>query len=121
MKHATRSFTSLLLAVCLTLTTLLCVCVMPDTRAAVLGDIDQNGALDSRDARLLLSHIVKSDPLPADKTALADCRADGVLDTNDVYEMLLFIMGIKTAPAVTTTTTRPSLDDDGYYDQIVKP
>lgn len=95
--------------------------------AQIVGDVNQNDALDSDDVRVMMKYMVGNRPLSAEERVIADCDGDGRVNTRDIRRVLSAITSdeplstLPTTTTTTTTTTRPSLDDEGYYDDVVKP
>lgn len=95
----------------------------------IVGDINRNAQIDSDDIRLILRHIVGTRGLDASRMPQADVNGDGKVNTIDVSIVMDWIVNgeTDTAPTLptttvpTTTTTAPNVDDDGYYDDVVKP
>ena len=104
------------------------LCVTTATaQPLMMGDIDQSGKVDSGDMRLVLRHIIGVQPLEVSAMKQADCNGDGKINTIDVHMMMEWSSSGETVPTLPTTpttaptTSNPSWDDDGYYDEIVKP
>ncbi len=111
------------------------VCVSALTPTSVIvGDLDRDARINSQDVRVMLVHIVGTRPLDALGMKQADINGDGKVNTIDAHALLKWIAydAASTAPTITvttttvttpstTTTTHPSIDDDGYYDDVVKP
>ncbi len=97
--------------------------------ARLLGDLDRNDRLDSADIRLFLRYTVGERSLTASDRTIADCDGNGRIDTRDARYVLQVITEGQTpstvttlAPTTTTTIpTKPPLDSDGYYDDLIKP
>lgn len=100
---------------------LLCaVRLLPHTTADVGGDIDGDGSLTTADARAILQYIVGTVVLDEHQLTVADYNVDGIITTADARDVLITVITPTTTTTV-TTTTRPSLDNEGYYDQVFKP
>lgn len=122
-----------LCAMCVLLSLMLTV--FPNAAVLTVGDLDRDGAASTDDARTVLRFVVGSCSLTRQQYLIADCNGDGRADTTDACIILRAATGGETLPAAsfattsvstsvtvaTTTTAAPSLDDDGYYDDIVKP
>ena len=64
---------------------------------AVTGDVNQDGKIDTTDARLVLQSIVGKADLSGDQVTLADVNGDNKVDTVDARLILQYIVGkIKT-------------------------
>ena len=111
-------------------TAVLCITAfsIPWVSAAMYGDLDRNGELTSGDVRIMMRYMV-GEPLSAQQYAQADLDGNKRVNTADAklvlsaiaYGQSLADLPTTTTTVVTTTTTLPSLDDEGYYDEIVKP
>lgn len=104
------------------------------SESLIMGDLNRNGCIDSKDARLMLFQIIDNRSFDELHAKQADLSGDGKVNTMDVHLVLKWMAdGVgATAPTITTTTTatttvatttttKPSIDDDGYYDDVVKP
>jgi len=59
----------------------------------VLGDVNEDGRIDTSDALLVLQHIVKNVTLTGNKFSAADVAATkGVIDTSDALRILQYIV-----------------------------
>ena len=111
------------------LAVLLSVFTLTSSASQLLGDVDQNGKLNSADVRVMLHYMFGSRSFTAQERQIADCDGNGRIDTRDARYVLVVVtqgqtpstLPTTTTTVVTTTTTKPSLDDEGYYDDIVKP
>ena len=71
-----------------------------------VGDINQNGSLDTGDAVAIQRIIVGLDPKPAD-ICLYDVNGDGVVDLQDATAILRIIVNLDKAPTKTCTVKTP--------------
>lgn len=60
----------------------------------VLGDVDGNGTIDSRDAILVLRSIIQLEELNTDQLASADVTGDGTIDSRDAILILQRIINL---------------------------
>lgn len=108
--------------------------VFPKAAVLTVGDLDRDGAVSTDDARTILQFVVGEYTLTRQQYLIADCNGDGRTDTTDACIILraaaqgdtlpavsFATTAVSTSVTVTTTTAAPSLDDDGFYDDIVKP
>lgn len=58
-----------------------------------LGDINKDGKVDTKDARLALLAYVGKEKLTTEQTALADVNKDTKVDTKDARQILLYYVG----------------------------
>ncbi|MCI8396551.1 MAG: hypothetical protein HFJ52_02445 [Clostridia bacterium] len=63
------------------------------TGGTTLGDIDENGKIDTKDARLALLAYVGKQNLTLEQKILADVNKDGKVDTKDARQILLYYVG----------------------------
>ena len=116
-------------AIVTVLAVLLSALALTSSASQIRGDIDKNGKLNSVDIRLMLRYIVGNRSMTAEERTIADCDGNNRIDTQDARYVLNVItldltpstLPTDTTTVVTTTTTRVPIDDDGYYDDIVKP
>lgn len=59
----------------------------------VTGDVDQNGAIDTNDAGLVVSYYYGDLELTSEQQALADVNGDGVIDTDDAGLIVSYYHG----------------------------
>ena len=109
----------------LTLLGTMCAAAL-NTGAPIKGDLNNNGKPDSADVRILLLHVVGDQPLDAARMKQADCNGDGRVNTLDARKIIVWAPTetsetMATTTTTTTTATRPSLDNEGYSDDVVKP
>ena len=62
---------------------------------ALRGDVDQNGRVNTSDARLILRHAVSLDSLPEEMVTFADVDSDGSLKTADARLALRMAVGLE--------------------------
>lgn len=118
-----------LMAVIAVLAVLLSVTVLTVSASRIRGDVDRSGALSSSDVRTMMRYMLGNRSLSAEEWELADCDGNGRVDTLDaryVYATILSgetpaTLPTTTTTVATTTTTKSPFDDDGYYDEVVKP
>ncbi len=103
--------------------------VSASSSSLIIGDLDRNGTVNSVDVRAMLRYMVGHGSLTAEQRLQADVDGNNRIDTADARAVLAMIVWDKkpvtisttTTTIVTTTTTAPSLDGDGYYDDVIKP
>ncbi len=100
------------------LVVLIAVCVMFSAwgvsaeTAAVLGDIDGSGAVDSNDLTILARFVARIDvPTEAQKTA-ADVTKNGSVNSDDLTLMARYVAHLITS---FETSEKPSFDDPGSF------
>ena len=59
-----------------------------------MGDVDQNGTIDSSDALMVLKHIVNIAVLDENQIKTADTTHDGEINTLDALKILKYIVGL---------------------------
>ena len=65
-----------------------------DASAAIPGDVNGDGVVNSADARLVLQYVVKLSMLTDDKFKIADINGDGRVDSADAREILQISVGL---------------------------
>ena len=66
----------------------------PTSRSQMLGDVNGDGNIDSRDAILVLRSIIKLEELNKDQRASADVTGDGTIDSRDATLILQRIINL---------------------------
>ncbi|MBQ4618185.1 MAG: hypothetical protein IJB27_07435 [Clostridia bacterium] len=127
MKHAQRVVTLLVIVVSALATVIVSVGATASA-PRICGDMDGDGKLTTYDVRDLMCRMIGG-TITAEERALMDCDGNNKLDTRDARTALRVVTGLNapvtvvttTTTVATTTTTKPDLDDDGFYDDVIKP
>lgn len=109
----------ILLAVIFILSSSVCVCAQEKFK---LGDVTQDGVVSIIDATEIQSVLAGLSKGNENFTKLADVDGDRVVSIMDATCVQMYLaQKIDRFPSENITPTTPSIDSDGYYDQIVKP
>lgn len=118
-----------------------------DTLMCKVGDADENGKINIKDATLVQKFVAGLLDLSGQAQKLADVDANGKVNVKDATLIQKFVAGLvngfpadsqpetqspaESIPETTHTTpiasapaqqaTKPSVDDDGYFDVIIRP
>ncbi len=88
----------------------------------ILGDVNNDGVVSIMDATLIqcyLADLVDTDDIDV---LLADVDGDDDITILDATAIQLYLAQIiDKFPGENVSSTPPSVDSDGFYDQIVKP
>lgn len=108
-----------LLVIIILMTSTFCV-VAKET--VILGDVNNDGNVSIMDATQIQFYL--ADLLGVDEldVSLADVDGNGTVAIMDATTIQLYLVQIiDKLPGENVSPTPPSIDSDGYYDQIVKP
>lgn len=97
-----------------------------------IGDADLNSVVNVRDATLIQKHVASMVQLSDEALKVADTDASGKVNVKDATLIQKYVAGLvdsfpgenASEPATTLPTeapTKPSVDDDGYFDVVVRP
>ena len=64
-------------------------------RSYTLGDVDNNGIVDSNDALMIMRYAMQLQMLDATQLLAADVNGDGVVDSNDALMLMRMTMGLR--------------------------
>lgn len=114
-----KKFLLVFLAILITLSSSICATAAETYK---LGDVNRDGSVSIADAILIQSYIVRSDAEDKNLVSVADVNGDKKVSVIDsIYIMRYLVNLIDSFPAENITPTKPAVDQDGYYNQIVKP
>lgn len=63
--------------------------------AVDMGDVTENGSVDTEDALAILNHVVGNKILSAEQQKLADIDGNGAIDSVDALSLLQCVVGVK--------------------------
>ncbi|MBQ8058139.1 MAG: dockerin type I repeat-containing protein [Ruminococcus sp.] len=88
----------------------------------ILGDVNNDGVVSIIDATQIQCYLVDLTDADEIDVSLADVDGDGDITIMDATAIQLYLAQIiDKFPGENASLTPPSVDSDGYYDQIVKP
>lgn len=88
----------------------------------ILGDVNNDGIVSIMDATLIQCYLADLTDADEIDVSLADVDGDSRISVIDATSIqLLLAQIIDKLPGEDIVITPPSIDSDGYYDQIVKP
>lgn len=107
------------LAVIIIVSSSVCVCAKEVYK---LGDANKDGSVNIIDTTYIQRYLAKMSNETEIELSLADVNGDNTINILDATMIQMYLAKlISKFPAENTTETTPSVDSDGYYDQIIKP
>ena len=125
-----KKTTTVFLAVALAVISVFAIALSANADTVVKsGDINNNGEIDMTDYILLKRACFGTYELSEIQKICGDCNQNGVIDTNDYILLKRAHFGTYTFenPEIVIPDTSssesegPKYEDDGYYDEVIKP
>ncbi|MEE1126576.1 MAG: dockerin type I repeat-containing protein [Acutalibacteraceae bacterium] len=114
-----KKFLPVFLAILITLSSSICATAVETNK---LGDANNDGSVNLIDVIRIQSYVVGSYTGDKNFVSRADVNGDKKVNVVDSIHIMRYIVNlIDRFPADNVTPTKPVVDDDGYYNQIVKP
>ena len=114
-----KKFLLVFLAILITLSSSVCATAVETNK---LGDVNRDGSVNLVDVIRIQNYVVGSYTGDKDFVSRADVNGDKKISVVDSIHIMRYIVKlIDRFPVENVTPTTPAVDQDGYYNQIVKP